>query len=274
MNNILGEKIARLRKERGMTQEDLARELNISYQAVSKWENGVSSPDISNIKLLAQFFGVSIDALFGLELLPEREEVFSSVPETDAEILPDPEGPATREICESAEEWNLPWENDDTLRVVMFRGRELLSAEEISGGGFGRGIRLEYGGEALNVFSFFDVSCDAVNGNASAGGDLSCGAVGGSVSAGGDVSCGTVGGSVSAGGDVDCETVGSAVNCGGDVDCGDVGGDVRAGGDADCGTVIGNVSAGGDVDCGSVGGNVTAEGDVDCGTVRGSVIRK
>ncbi len=274
MNNILGEKIARLRKERGMTQEELARELNISYQAVSKWENGISSPDISNIKLLAQFFGVSIDALFGLELLPEREEDFSSVPETDGESAPVSEGPEEREICESAEERDLPWEDDDTLRVVMFRGRELLSAEQISGSGFGKEIRLDYVGEALNVFSFFDVSCDAVNGNASAGGDLSCGAVGGSVSAGGDVSCGTVGGSVSAGGDVDCETVGSAVNCGGDVDCGDVGGDVRTGGDVDCGAVIGSVSAGGDVDCGSVGGNVTAEGDVDCGTVRGSVIRK
>ena len=47
MNNILGENIARLRKEKGMTQEDLARELNISYQAVSKWENGVSFPVIT-----------------------------------------------------------------------------------------------------------------------------------------------------------------------------------------------------------------------------------
>ena len=43
MNQILGNTIARLRKERGMTQEQLANELNISYQAVSKWENGVSS---------------------------------------------------------------------------------------------------------------------------------------------------------------------------------------------------------------------------------------
>ena len=73
MNEKLGEIIARLRKEKGMTQEDLARELNISYQAVSKWENGISSPDISNIKAIAQLFGVSIDSLFGLELLPEKD---------------------------------------------------------------------------------------------------------------------------------------------------------------------------------------------------------
>ena len=39
MNEKLGEIIARLRKEKGMTQDDLAKELNISYQAVSKWEN-------------------------------------------------------------------------------------------------------------------------------------------------------------------------------------------------------------------------------------------
>ena len=73
MNEKLGEIIARLRKEKAMTQEDLARELNISYQAVSKWENGISSPDISNIKAIAQLFGVSIDSLFGLELLPEKD---------------------------------------------------------------------------------------------------------------------------------------------------------------------------------------------------------
>lgn len=42
MNEILGSSIMRLRKEAGMTQEQLANALGISYQAVSKWENGVS----------------------------------------------------------------------------------------------------------------------------------------------------------------------------------------------------------------------------------------
>lgn len=42
MNQTLGNTIARLRKEKGLTQEQLASELSISYQAVSKWENGDS----------------------------------------------------------------------------------------------------------------------------------------------------------------------------------------------------------------------------------------
>ena len=47
MNDILGSNIMRLRKEHGLTQEQLATALGISYQAVSKWETGNSCPDIS-----------------------------------------------------------------------------------------------------------------------------------------------------------------------------------------------------------------------------------
>ena len=111
MNNILGENIARLRKERGLTQEDLAKELNISYQAVSKWENGVSSPDISNIMQLARFFGVSIDMLFGMELTPQREdapiEALDSAEEAPAETEAEPaaeEAPAETEAEPAAEQ--------------------------------------------------------------------------------------------------------------------------------------------------------------------------
>ena len=57
------EKIAQLRKSAGMSQEELAQELNISRQAIYKWETGQSLPDIENLKLLAQIFRVSIDSL-------------------------------------------------------------------------------------------------------------------------------------------------------------------------------------------------------------------
>ena len=279
MNNILGENIARLRKERGMKQEDLDRELNVSYQAVSKWENSVSAPDISNIKQLAQFFGVSIDMLFGLELLPEKRE---DVPVSDEELdalereldalereFGGPEtahrGPeeerepaAEPELRACAEAPILPWDDDNTLRAVLFRGRQLVSAKEIERKLIGREAVLEYCGEALNVFSYFDVNCENVSGN---------------VEAGGDVKCGSVGGNVSAGDDVDCGAVGAAVSCGGDVSCDDVGGDIRAGGDVDCGVVIGSVSTGGDANCGNVGGDLNAGGDVNCAIVGGSLHR-
>ena len=63
MNESIGTIIMRLRKEHGMTQEQLASALGITFQAVSKWENGVSSPDISTLPLLADLFGVSVDQL-------------------------------------------------------------------------------------------------------------------------------------------------------------------------------------------------------------------
>ena len=56
----LGKKIASLRKEKGMTQRELGEELNISYQAVSKWERGESYPDFDTISKMAKIFGVEI----------------------------------------------------------------------------------------------------------------------------------------------------------------------------------------------------------------------
>ena len=57
-----------------MTQEQLANALGITFQAVSKWENGISSPDLSTLPLLADLFGVSVDQLLGRDALPREEE--------------------------------------------------------------------------------------------------------------------------------------------------------------------------------------------------------
>ena len=59
----ISENIAALRKQAGITQEDLARKLNVSNQAVSKWEAGKCCPDIEVLPELAAFFEVSIDEL-------------------------------------------------------------------------------------------------------------------------------------------------------------------------------------------------------------------
>lgn len=64
-NNVIGNNIGRLRKQRSMTQEQLANGLGVSYQAVSKWENGQTCPDINHIPLLADIFGITIDEIFG-----------------------------------------------------------------------------------------------------------------------------------------------------------------------------------------------------------------
>ena len=61
----IGKRILNLRKDRNMTQVDLADQLGISYQAVSSWERGNSMPDIAKIPELAELFQVSIDELIG-----------------------------------------------------------------------------------------------------------------------------------------------------------------------------------------------------------------
>ncbi|MDF2544639.1 MAG: hypothetical protein K0S47_4357 [Herbinix sp.] len=62
----IGEKIKSLRLNRGITQEVLADELGVTYQAVSKWENNVTMPDIQLLPKLSIYFGVTIDELFEL----------------------------------------------------------------------------------------------------------------------------------------------------------------------------------------------------------------
>ena len=59
----LGAKIAELRKNKGMTQRDLAEKMHVTDKAVSKWERNVSRPDIDSIPLLAETLGISIDEL-------------------------------------------------------------------------------------------------------------------------------------------------------------------------------------------------------------------
>ena len=63
----IAENIARLRRERSMTQEALAEVIGVSAQTISKWENSATWPDVALLPALADVFGVSIDALYGRE---------------------------------------------------------------------------------------------------------------------------------------------------------------------------------------------------------------
>ena len=78
MNESIGKRIARLRKEKGMSQENLAEKIGVSAQAVSKWENDQSCPDISLLPRLTKLLGVTADELLTGEsnkvtLLPENQ---------------------------------------------------------------------------------------------------------------------------------------------------------------------------------------------------------
>ena len=70
----MGAMIAALRKEKGMTQLELAKELGVTDKAVSKWERDLSCPDISSIPKLAQVLGVSVEELMQSKTAPEEEK--------------------------------------------------------------------------------------------------------------------------------------------------------------------------------------------------------
>lgn len=85
-SETLGRRIARLRLTHGMTQERLATELGVTPQAVSKWENDLSAPDIMLLPALARALDVTVD-----ELLEGKTEREAEKDEKDAEAFAGPE---------------------------------------------------------------------------------------------------------------------------------------------------------------------------------------
>ena len=84
-NETLGRRIARLRLEYGMTQERLAMKMGVTAQAVSKWENDLSAPDITLLPELARTLGVTVD-----ELLEGRKSQGVAAVEPEPESEPEP----------------------------------------------------------------------------------------------------------------------------------------------------------------------------------------
>lgn len=66
------EKLLDLRKKKGLSQEELAQELNVSRQTISKWESGQSYPDFEKVIILSDFFDISLDNLMK-ERIPENK---------------------------------------------------------------------------------------------------------------------------------------------------------------------------------------------------------
>ncbi len=99
----IGEHIAYYRRLNAMTQEELAKKLNISPQSVSKWDQKISSPDITLLPELAEIFDISIDNLFGIK--DKRETVFSLVD-------------------------SVPWNDDRQIRVALYHGKKLMKQSE------------------------------------------------------------------------------------------------------------------------------------------------
>lgn len=195
----MGMIIAEQRSILGITQSALAEKLDVTNQAVSKWETDQCYPDVTLLPKLADIFHISIDALFG----------------RTAAFLP--------------EENTLPWGDDDAFHVVLFHGHKLMGAQPAENPFFFR-----YDGPAKDVFCSVNLECGPVAGNITAECSVECAEVGGNVTAGGYVECADVGRNITAGGYVECGNVGMNVSAGAYVECNNVGGDVKAGTYVEC----------------------------------------
>lgn len=108
LENKIKLQIKELRKIRNVTQKDVAEAIHVSFQTVSKWENGVAMPDIEYLPLLAMYFDVDVEVLLGMrrvELKPETVD-FSEKEFWDAQI-------------ESTKNWKLFYFNDDYLEFLV-----------------------------------------------------------------------------------------------------------------------------------------------------------
>ena len=243
---ILSASIAELRKSAGMTQDALAERLGVTFQAVSKWENGLAMPDITFLPRLSEIFGVTVDSLFGLAARqsPKTENV-----------------PAKARV--------LDWDDDGVLRAVLFVGNRITDRQELTETKFK--FTFEYDGTVRDVISDFSVSCGDVEGNVTTEvGNINCSDIDGDVSAeSGNINCSDIGGdATTASGSINCCDIdGDATTASGSISCGDIGGDATtASGSIKCGDIAGDATIGdcrGDakISCADVGGDVIIKGD-------------
>ncbi|MDE6619927.1 MAG: helix-turn-helix domain-containing protein [Lachnospiraceae bacterium] len=228
----VSEMIRKLRTDKGISQETLADLCDVSMQAVSKWENGQSCPDISFLPLLAEYFGVSIDYL-----LTGR----NSAVENTADGL----------ISKLAEQGL----KDDTLYIIQYRNGKILDKKQWNkeqAENKTDAIRIQFDDEfvqlssGLSIEVWGDANMESLDGNInlSAGANVNCGTVQGNIKAGASVNCSIVEGNVSAGNSVNCDTIEGNVSAGASVSCSAIEGDASAGTYISCDTIEGNAKAG------------------------------
>ncbi len=219
-NIVLAANIQNYRKKSGFTQEELAERLGVTYQAVSKWENAKSAPDIMLLPLMADLFGCHIDELFSREI--KTEVHYDHCPE-------------------------FPWYDDNIIRGVVCLGRKILQVtDDIT-----ENFTFELIGDAKSVKCECNLTVSGcVSGGCNAGGEIVvAGHLSGGCNSMEDI---TVGGNLSGGcnssGDI---TVGRDLT--GDISCK---GDVTVSGDIEADRIKGNVICN-SLKCEKIEGNVT-----------------
>lgn len=122
----LGENIRRARLSRGLTQGALAEALGVSDRAVSRWETGAASPDVTLLTRLALTLGTSADALLGVDPLRIQEEILSATAEC-TRLLNAGEAPAAVAMLR---EKSAMYPNQPELMVYLARALLALKREE------------------------------------------------------------------------------------------------------------------------------------------------
>lgn len=235
MKNNFAVQFKEYRKRLNISQEEIAERLNVTSQAVSKWECDKSYPDVEMLIEIAQLFGISLDMLI-------LGQGFSK----NVVGVPD----------------------DDTVRAVLCRGNKVIEAGESNNSIH---IKLDSRIDKIEVWGSANISGD-VYGNLQAGGGINCDRVEGNISAGAGVNCDEVTGNVSSGAGVNCDGVGGNVSAGTNIVCDDIGGDVACGLTLQCDNITGAVSCGMTITCDTISGNVVdCKGDIHVKTLNGRV---
>ena len=102
VNIVLAANILKYRKKSGLSQDELAQKLGVTFQAVSKWENAKAAPDITFLPIMADIFGCYIDELFSREVKTEIHY----------------------DLCEE-----LPWYDDGVFRKVICEGKKIIKVD-------------------------------------------------------------------------------------------------------------------------------------------------
>ena len=103
VNIVLAANILKYRKQKGLSQEALAKQLGVTSQAVSKWENAKTAPDIAFLPVMAEIFGCYIDELFSREVKTEIHY----------------------DHCAQ-----FPWPDDNTIRIFQTMGKKILKSQQ------------------------------------------------------------------------------------------------------------------------------------------------
>lgn len=194
-HNTLCQNLATLRKAQNLTQEQLGEKLGLTFQAISKWENGLSCPDIGLLPIICDIFDVSLDALFG-----------RTSPSSSSYNLLEVQAPAMQTMTPSIDD--LSWPDDGALRAVAYIGHKRVRKHEINTLLKESKFTFAYKGDALDVKSHFALECDTIQGNATAGSHINCNRIEKDANAGSHIKCETIAGNANAGSHISCDNIG------------------------------------------------------------------